>query len=695
MERFYLDVPFEEKDRAKRLGAKWDWEKKQWYFTDPEDKPKFKFWLLPEIKTLSVEDLSDEQRDLITHAAMGENILVDACIGSGKTTAIQVLCNQHPDKKILYLTYNTLLKLDAKNKIRNSNTTVTNYHGFAYGCLKEAGIQSGISDLIQNFLKYRPLTPQYDMLVLDEYQDIELEIAQMLEIIKRDNPNIQIIAVGDMQQKIYDKTTLNVPEFMEKYLGEYTQIGFTKCFRLNADIARQLGHIWEKRIDGVNPHCSVEFMTMGDAVNFIAEQDPGDILCLGSRTGGLSTVLNLLESRMPEKFNKNTVYASIVDEDRSNRNPNLSNATFTTFDSAKGLERRFCIVLDFTLSYWEVRIDKPGTKYEILRNIFCVAASRGKEKIIFVKGEEPVMSLQNEALTTKVAETDYTEEKNRKFNVSDMYKFRYKECVEACYASLDIKPIHRDDRHPIKIATKDGLVDLSPCIGIYQEAAFFQNYNIDDEIIYYQMKHSDGPTLHVPHEATMEKKVLILTAAETKYARYAYQVKESFVSEEHKEVLFDRLRTVFDGGEEVQKTMSITFSDPEGVDFRIDGRCDELKGEYVYELKFKEELDHEDFLQLAMYLFMRHDEKGIIWNVRNNEMYEVRIPNRAKFFMLSVYCISKCYLSACRVDPKLLCDFGKKSANAGNSRLSGNRFKLTNDGVLALPEEQIGNFAAC
>ena len=62
--------------------------------------------------------LSDEQRLFIEKALQGENILVDACIGSGKTTAIQNLCNELPGtKKVLYLTYNKLLKLDAKSKI--------------------------------------------------------------------------------------------------------------------------------------------------------------------------------------------------------------------------------------------------------------------------------------------------------------------------------------------------------------------------------------------------------------------------------------------------------------------------------------------------------------------------------------------------------------------------------------------------
>lgn len=102
-------------------------------------------------------NLSKEQLLFVSKAKEGANILVDACIGSGKTTAIQRLCNELPcNLRILYLTYNKLLKIDAKSKIKNKNADVTNYHGFAYSALHRAGISTGVSDLIQRFIKEKP-----------------------------------------------------------------------------------------------------------------------------------------------------------------------------------------------------------------------------------------------------------------------------------------------------------------------------------------------------------------------------------------------------------------------------------------------------------------------------------------------------------------------------------------------------------
>ena len=56
------------------------------------------------------------------------------------------------------------------------------------------------------------------------------------------------------------------------------------------------------------------------------------------------------------------------------------------------MERKICVIFDYTEEYWSYRIAQPQVSYEILRNIFCVAANRGKEKIISVKEENPRLS---------------------------------------------------------------------------------------------------------------------------------------------------------------------------------------------------------------------------------------------------------------------------------------------------------------
>lgn len=128
---------------------------------------------------------------------------------------------------------------------------------------------------------------------------------------------MQIIAVGDIDQKIYDKTTLDIVSFINEFLGDHINLQFTNCFRISSDLASMLGRVWGKTINGVNSNCIVEQMNLNDVVAFLSEQDPKDILCLGSRTGKMSNALNALENTHADKFNKRTVYASIRDDDSS------------------------------------------------------------------------------------------------------------------------------------------------------------------------------------------------------------------------------------------------------------------------------------------------------------------------------------------------------------------------------------------
>lgn len=505
---------------------------------------------------MTLKDLSSEQQDLVRLALDGKNVLCDACIGSGKTSTINVLCNEFDSsKEILYLTYNRLLKLDAQEKILNGNVTVQNYHGFASKILYRRGIKNvGQGEQIGMVLKKRVPVGHFDVLIIDEYQDINEEISKMLEYIKESNPGLQIIAVGDMKQKIYDQTSLDIWSFIHKFLGKHTQVNFTQCFRLSHDLAQRLGNIWGKDINGVNKNCKVSTMSREQVVDYLDTKNPKDVLCLGARTGSMVKVLNELEARPGNLYDKNHVYASIKEPDGEKHvAPGADVGIFTTFDGSKGMERPICVVFDFTESYWCSRVFQPTARYEILRNLFCVAASRGKDEVIFVeppKKEDRFGLVSDKTLMTPVK---MNQEFNTKFDISEMFDFKFDEDVEHCYQLINTTPVFHKDVHEIEIKHSDAMIDLAPCIGIYQQANFFDYYDIDSAIAFYMYLHNDKKVALPASWKSVEEKVLFLTMLMTSQDRYVKQVELPFITRAQETDLNKRLSMVFTPDESVQE----------------------------------------------------------------------------------------------------------------------------------------------
>ena len=73
----------------------------------------------------------------------------------------------------------------------------------------------------------------------------------------------------------------------------------------------------------------------------------------------------------------------------------------------------------------------------------------------------------------------------------------------------------------------------------------------------------------------------------------------------------------------------------------LSGMADVVKGDTVYLLKFVSALSHRHFLQCASYMLATGLQKGVIWNIYDNKLYNVEIPDRNAFLNAVVKCVTK------------------------------------------------------
>lgn len=603
-------------------------------------------------------ELSREQYQMVDLAMGGTDVIVNAVPGSGKTTAIQELCTlAGEDRSVLYLTYSRLLKADAQRRVKGAK--VQNYHGIVYPYIRRLGIKCGVSESIamfnRHFVEIKPDFPAYDMIVIDEYQDITEEYALLLENIKSLNPSMTVVMVGDMEQKVNSNTRLDVDKFAKQFCTNPAMVYFTQSFRLGSDLCDRLGLAWSKTIIGSNKEQKIAYADYDTALKFALHKKPGEILCLGKRQGQLTRMLNELEDRNPAVYNKNTIYASIRDGD-GKRNYDDNTAIFTTYDSSKGLERPYAIVFDYDVEYWRLRNRFPNVEPAVMRNVFLVAASRGKSGVIFVgspsgltrslepDSDDQVGFIKNRMFreATKQQKTVY----DKPLEPSSMFDFKYVENVIECYDLLERTPV-REPGETIEVDRQDGLIDLSPVVGQYQELMYFSGVTANRVIASMGSETIDPMMMHWFKDLDKGnpwRDALVLTAVSTSHERYARQVGKG-VSRETTLALGDRIATLLHPDVLVQLPVSMagrlsneTYSSPIQFNGLIDAVDD---SGVVYELKYVSELSREMFLQLGMYLVMSGREVGRLWNTRTDECWEVRVSDDIAFMDAVARCVSK------------------------------------------------------
>lgn len=223
--------------------------------------------------------LTDEQEKAIKELLEGNNVIVQAVAGSGKTTSSLEFARRHEDKKFLILTYNTKLAKDTNERIKQrglTNIWCFTLHSIGnkiknnlYSNLNNPHIKLAHKQNILNILKsnietndelknilfrfqntdihindyfksikinndYSLDLKDLDFLILDEVQDFTPMLFAFVIYYflcnKNINPFARIFILGDKKQNIYENFTQSSSDIIEYFA---TFISYLDDFKLN------------------------------------------------------------------------------------------------------------------------------------------------------------------------------------------------------------------------------------------------------------------------------------------------------------------------------------------------------------------------------------------------------------------------------------------------------------------------------
>ena len=152
---------------------------------------------------------SEEQQEVIISITAGNNVVVDACAGSGKSTTVLSCAKALPSLNFVQITFNKMLQEEVKHsvdKLQLTNIQVYTYHGLAVkyynsSCHNDMGIRRVLTDKSAPRVSIKP----FQVMVLDETQDMTKVYYDIIWkfLIDMREP-IQLLILGDEKQALYE-----------------------------------------------------------------------------------------------------------------------------------------------------------------------------------------------------------------------------------------------------------------------------------------------------------------------------------------------------------------------------------------------------------------------------------------------------------------------------------------------------------
>jgi len=333
-------------------------------------------------------EISEEQKLVLEYIRQGKHVTVDACAGSGKSTTILAIAKEMPTYQFLQMAYNSMLRCEFKEKVTTQglkNVRVHTFHSLAVQYYyRNANTDTGIRHILYHKLDPLSPIPNFDVLVIDEAQDMTLLYFQFMWKVAMDvGKTFQILILGDYMQGLYefkgadirfltmaDQIWIKHPHLYTGFSnGVYNPIPqFVKCtlktsYRITQPMADFVNNVMlgEKRLYAVKNGCRVIYNrnSRGNQEKYVVSQikqlltsgeKPDDIFVLGASVKGANSNIRKMENALVECGIP--CFVPMLENDKIDERVIAGKVVFSTFHAVKGRQRKYVFVLGFDDSYF-------------------------------------------------------------------------------------------------------------------------------------------------------------------------------------------------------------------------------------------------------------------------------------------------------------------------------------------------------
>jgi len=604
---------------------------------------------------------SNEQQNIINQIETN-NIIVDAVAGSGKTTTILHIALKYKKLKILVMTYNTKLRLDTLNKIQElqlKNIEIQTYHGF---CTKYYQDNCRNDNQIINILN-TDINPRkkikYDMLIIDEAQDMTQLYYELICKIIKNNINIQYLCIlGDKNQSIFNFNGADSRYItLANCIFNFNNKQWTKCelntsYRLTNEMSQFLNNciLNENRIITQKNGSKVKYMIcntfnnnipnynyvpFNEIMTYLNTYSRDDIFILGPSVKGNKSPIRNLANKLTEC--KIEIYVPNNDDEKIDQDIIKNKIVFSSFHQVKGLERKVVLIFGITDNYFKFfeKMQDPNK----CPNAIYVALTRATECMtIFHHYQDNFcnfINTENLKLYTDFYEDPVykLEFKNNKCEpkelaVTELLKHLPNEVINNAKKFLKITEIQKKTtKIDIPVKTKQGKFyeNVSEITGT-AIPAYFEYINTNKmEICDFLKKHNIISKIN-PIPKTIPKLLSLANkycACRSGYDYKLYQINNyDWLSEENLNLAIVRLNNHISKNAVYEKKFEYKNLTLEKNNKKnLCGVIDCIDCNKIWEFKCVSELTDENILQLAIYAFLLYnsDEQKKIFLIREIE----------------------------------------------------------------------------